>query len=64
MQLQYLVSGAANYVDATAVPANSWDDVTAVRVTLDMLSNDRAGANGAQLARRIAHTVTLRNRLQ
>lgn len=64
MQLQYLLSGAANYVDATAVPATRWDDVTAVRVTLDMLSTDRAGANGAQIARRIAHTVTLRNRLQ
>lgn len=64
MQLQYLVAGAANYVDATAVPANSWSDVTAIRVTLDVLSNDRAGVGGVQLTRRIAHTVTLRNRMQ
>lgn len=64
MQLQYLLAGAANYVDATAVPANGWRNVTAVRVNLDMLSADRAGANGAQLARRIAHSVTLRNRMQ
>ena len=64
MELQYLVAGAANYVDATAVPANAWGDVTAVRVTLDMLSADRAGVGGAQLARRIAHTVTLRNRME
>lgn len=64
MELQYLIAGAANYVDATAVPANRWNDVTAVRVTLDMLSADRAGVGGAQLARRIAHTVTLRNRME
>jgi type IV pilus assembly protein PilW len=64
MELQYLLAGAANYVDATAVPANRWNDVTAVRVTLDMLSADRAGVGGAQLARRIAHTVTLRNRME
>lgn len=64
MQLQYLLDGAANYVDATAVPANQWREVTAVRVTLDLLSADRAGVGGAQLARRIAHTVTLRNRMQ
>lgn len=64
MELQYLVDGAANYVDASAVAANQWRDVTAVRVTLDMLSEDRAGVGGAQLARRIAHTVTLRNRMQ
>jgi type IV pilus assembly protein PilW len=64
MQLQYLLAGAANYVDASAVPANQWRDVTAVRVTLGLLSEDRAGVGGAQLARRIAHTVTLRNRMQ
>lgn len=64
MQLQYLLEGGAGYVDATAVPANRWNDVTAVRVTFDMLSADRAGVGGAQLARRIAHTVTLRNRME
>ncbi len=64
MQLQYLLEGAAAYVDATAVPANRWNDVIAVRVTLDMLSADRAGVGGAQLARRIVNTVTLRNRME
>ncbi len=64
MELQYLLRGAAGYVDATAVPANRWNDVAAVRVTLDMLSADGAGVGGAQLARRIAHTVTLRNRMK
>lgn len=64
MEVQYLLDGAADYVDATAVPAGRWNDVTAVRVTLDMLSADRAGVGGAQLARRIAHTVTLRNRME
>lgn len=64
MQLQYLLEGATGYVDASAIPANRWNDVTAVRVTLDMLSDDRAGVGGAQLARRVANTVTLRNRMQ
>jgi type IV pilus assembly protein PilW len=64
MQLQYLLDGAAAYVDAAAVPANRWDDVTAVRVTLDLLSADRAGVGGAQLQRRLAHTVALRNRME
>ena len=64
MQLQYLLEGGAGYVDATAVPANRWNDVTAVRVMLDLLSADGAGVGGAQLQRRIAHTVTLRNRME
>jgi type IV pilus assembly protein PilW len=64
MQLQYLLKGGANYVNATAVTADRWDEVTAVRVVLDVLSADRAGAGGAQLNRRIAHTVALRNRMQ
>jgi type IV pilus assembly protein PilW len=64
MEMQYLLDGAANYVDATLIPADRWNDVTAVRVTLDMLSADGAGIGGAQLQRRIAHTVTLRNRME
>ena len=64
MELKYLLEGAVNYVDATLIPANRWNDVTAVRVTLDMLSADGAGMGGAQLQRRIAHTVTLRNRME
>lgn len=65
MELQYLLEGGANYVDATVVTAaNRWDEVTAIRVVLDVLSADRAGVGGAQLNRRIAHTVTLRNRME
>jgi type IV pilus assembly protein PilW len=65
MELQYLLEGGVDYVDATAVTAaNRWDEVTAVRVVLDVLSADRAGVGGAQLNRRIAHTVTLRNRME
>ncbi len=64
MEIQYLLEGGVNYIDATAVPANRWTDVTAVRITLDMLSADGAGVGGAQLARRISHTVTLRNRME
>jgi type IV pilus assembly protein PilW len=65
MQLQYLLEGGGGYVDATAVAAaNRWDEVTAIRVALDVLSADRAGVGGAQLNRRIAHTVVLRNRME
>lgn len=68
MQLQYLLPGGAGYVDASAVPAARWSEVTAVRIVLDVFSADRAGVGaglaGAQLQRRIAHTVTLRNRMQ
>lgn len=64
MEIQYLLEDGTAYVNATAIPADRWDDVTAVRVTLDMLSADRAGVGGAQLARRLAHTVTLRNRME
>lgn len=64
MEIQYLLDGAANYVDATLIPADRWNDVNAVRVTLDILSADGAGVGGAQLQRRIAHTVTLRNRME
>jgi type IV pilus assembly protein PilW len=64
MEMQYLLEGAVNYVDATLIPADRWNDVTAVRVTLDLLSDDRAGIGGAQLQRRIGHTVTLRNRME
>ncbi|NOT89238.1 MAG: type IV pilus assembly protein PilW [Lysobacter sp.] len=64
LEIQYLLEGAANYVDATLIPADRWNDVNAVRVTLDMLSADGAGVGGAQLQRRIAHTVTLRNRME
>lgn len=65
MQLEYLLEGGTAYVTApTVTAANRWNDVTAVRVTLNMLSADRAGVGGAQLARTIAHTVTLRNRME
>ncbi|MEQ1513967.1 MAG: PilW family protein [Lysobacteraceae bacterium] len=64
MEMEYLLDGAANYVNANLVPANRWNDVNAVRVTLDILSADGAGVGGAQLQRRIAHTVTLRNRME
>jgi len=65
MELLYLIEGGTAYVDATTVTAqNRWRDVTAVRIVLDIASADRAGVGNAQIARRIAHTVTLRNRLQ
>ncbi len=63
MQLQYLLSGAGAYVDASLVPPARWAEVTAVRIALNIASTDRAGVGNARLQRTIAHTATLRNRL-
>jgi type IV pilus assembly protein PilW len=64
MQLQYLIAGDANYADANAIPVADWRKVVAVRISLNMLSADRAGVGGAQLARNINSTVMVRNRMQ
>ena len=62
MQLQYLQRGAGDYVDAAAV--TNWNNVTSVRVVLNLTGRDQAGVGNTQLQRVIAHTVTLRNRMQ
>lgn len=62
MQLQYLESGALDYVDANAV--GSWEDVTAVRVTVTVQSTDASvSTDGNRLQRQFSHVVTLRNRV-
>ncbi len=63
MVLQYLPVGGAAYVDATAIPANTWGNVGAVRVVLNMVSDDRVGTDGNQIQRNLAQTITLRNRV-
>lgn len=64
MHVDYLVAGAADYVDASAV--TNWSDpgnsVVAVRVQLTLEGDDRIGPNGETLARTLVHTVALRGR--
>lgn len=62
MQITYLLTGSANYVAASAVPAGRWPDVVSVRVNLMLQSEDAIGTNGAQLQRPIVQTINLRNR--
>lgn len=62
MDLQYLVRNTGDYVDPGAVA--NWGNVVAVRVILTMAGTDRIGTDGNVLQRNLAHTVTLRNRMQ
>jgi type IV pilus assembly protein PilW len=64
MTLQYLVRNGADYVNASAVAPNDWANVVAVRVLLTMAGTDRIGTDGNPIQRNLAHTVTLRNRMQ
>lgn len=60
MQIQYLLSGATDYV--AAAPGVDWTRVTAVRITLRVEGRHRVGTDGEVLARDISHVVNLRNR--
>ncbi len=64
MTLQYLVRNRANYADASTLANADWANVIAVRVLLTMAGNDRIGTDGNAIQRNLAHTVTLRNRMQ
>ncbi len=62
MQIQYLVQGTADYVDAPVVA--SWPLVSAVRITLNMEGGEgqeRVGTDSTALRRELFHVVTLRN---
>lgn len=59
MQIQFLVEGAPDYVDA---PSVDWPRVTAVRIILSVQGVERVGTDGNVLTRQIAHVVNLRNR--
>lgn len=64
LQLQYLVSGAANYVDAAA--GLDWSQVLAVRIGLTMSGlAEEASARGEseRVGRNYFNVVTLRNRV-
>jgi type IV pilus assembly protein PilW len=64
MQLQYLLDGAVDYVDASALPAAAWTGagITAVRIALTVDDDQKLGTDGNALKRELEHTVTLRNR--
>lgn len=64
LSFEYLLDG--DYVNAAAVPDDAaWSRVTAVRVRLVFEGEDQsAGMGGQRLAREMAATVALRNRLQ
>lgn len=60
MQIQYLVEGGNDYVNAAA--GVDWPHVTAVRIILTVQGSERVGTDGNVLTRQIAHVVNLRNR--
>ena len=66
MQLSYLVDGAADYATASALAANQWEDVTAVRFDLAFESPDSGinAATGQRLVRNVSYTANLRNQLE
>ena len=61
MTLTYLLAGGNQYVDAATV-GNNWANVTAVRVVLDLDSEDRVGTDGNPLTRQVIQVASLRNR--
>lgn len=63
LQFEYLASGATDYVDTVA----SWNDVIAVRVTVEMFPPEIGQLPGSApdpLAPRLTHVIALRNRIQ
>jgi type IV pilus assembly protein PilW len=66
MGLKYLLAGATDYVDATAVTAADWasDKVVAVSADLTLEGTDAGGIDGKTLRRRLQLVVTIRNHAQ
>lgn len=64
LQVQYLLNGA--YVDATAIAANAWQNVTAARIQLTLQGTEREsdGAGGlTRVTRQFTQVIALRNRV-
>ncbi|QSX75155.1 prepilin-type N-terminal cleavage/methylation domain-containing protein [Lysobacter arenosi] len=61
MTLEYLRQGDAAYQGTVA--AADWPSIVAMRVTLDLVGQDRVGTDGNPLQRTLAHVITIRNRL-
>ena len=65
MQITYLhpAINASSYVAASAIAANRWDGVTAVRVAMDVEGPDvNAAVGGGRIKRRVEHVIGLRSR--
>jgi len=62
LQFEFLIDGAYQATSAVAGPAD-WSRATAVRVTMDLMSEPNAGTTDRQpLRRTLSHVVTLRGR--
>lgn len=63
MQLQYIVAGVDNYVDASSI--TNWNSVTAIRISLTLVGPDTgattSGEQTQRLTRTVSHVVNLRN---
>ncbi|PPU95985.1 type IV pilus assembly protein PilW [Xanthomonas hyacinthi] len=62
LSVLYLVSGQSSYRAATALAAGDWANVTAARITLQLVSTDGTGTGGQAIQRQLIHVVSLRNR--
>jgi len=60
LQFQYLVTGATDYVDASAGP--NWANVIAVKVEMAVNSVEAVGTDKQPISRRITTVVSIRNR--
>lgn len=68
MQIRYLRDGTNGFVEADAVSAAQWEDVTAVQVDITVESQDARvssdpGVSNGRLRRSFSQIVTLRNRV-
>lgn len=66
LQLSYLQADASGALPSAYVGAGSvtaWSDVSAVRVTMTLQSQENVGTDSAPLQRQMTYVVTLRNRL-
>ncbi|WP_140634501.1 PilW family protein [Methylibium rhizosphaerae] len=68
MQVAYMVAESGQYVDASLVPATSWGQISAVRITLTLqgpqanVATNAAGSSvDDRITRTFTHTVALRN---
>lgn len=61
MTIEYLLSGSSDYVGSASVAGN-WANVVAAKFTLDMVSPENVGTDGAPISRVVTYVVSLRNR--
>jgi type IV pilus assembly protein PilW len=61
MDVQYLLNGAADYVNSAAV-GTRWPDVLAVRIELTLESPEAVGTDGNPITRQVIQIASLRNR--